>query len=112
MVGLMLTITGKGLDQHRGWRLIQISAFFFILWNLDVVVAHFLDNQIHIVRLENISLEQVRVATDNGSRILAWTYYVLKLDHLLCVPAMILFYKGLSSLVAERRDMASRKDAA
>lgn len=112
MVVLMLTITGRELDRQKGWYLIQLSAFFFILWNLDVIAAHFLDNQLHIVRLENISLEQVRVATDNGSRALAWVYYIMKLDHLLCVPAMYLFFKGLSSLATERRQIADRKDEA
>lgn len=110
MVALIFTITGKELDTQKGWRLIQYSAFFFILWNLDAVAAHFFDNQIHAVKIENISLGRIRVVTENGSPFLAWLYYILKLDHLLCVPAMFFFYRGLSSLVKEQRQMMVRKD--
>ncbi len=110
MVALIFTITGKELDRQKGWRLIQYSAFFFILWNLDAVAAHFFDNQIHAVKIENISLGRIRVVTENGSPFLAWLYYILKLDHLLCVPAMFFFYRGISSLVKEQRQVMVKKD--
>ncbi|MCF6245751.1 MAG: hypothetical protein L3J69_00170 [Desulfobacula sp.] len=110
MVVLIFTITGKGLDKQKGWRLIQYSAFFFILWNLDALTAHFFDNQIQAVKIENISLTQIKVIANNGSTVLAWFYYVLKLDHLLCVPAMFFLYKGLSSLVNEQRQVIKKKD--
>ncbi len=97
MVALIFTITGKELDTQKGWRLIQYSAFFFILWNLDAIAAHFFDNQIHAVKIENISLGRIRVVAENGSPFLAWLYYVLKLDHLLCVPAMFFFTGGFQA---------------
>ncbi len=110
MVVLIFTITGKGLDKQKGWRLIQYSAVFFILWNLDAFTAHFFDNQIQAVKIENISLDRIRVVTNNDSTVLAWVYYVLKLDHLLCVPAMLFLYKGLSSLVSEQRKRMTKKE--
>ncbi len=110
MVALIFTISGKGLDKQKGWRLIQYSAFFFILWNLNTITAHFLDNQIHAVKIENISLTQIKVVTENGSPVLAWVYYFLKLDHFLCVPAMFFLYLGLSSLVGEQRDQTPKKE--
>lgn len=110
MVALLFTITGKGLNTQKGWRLIQYSAFFFILWNLDALTAHFLDNQIYAVTIENISLGQIRVNVQNGSSFLAGVYYLLKLDHLLCVPAMLFLYKGLSHLVTKQQQMMAKKD--
>ena len=110
MVALIFTITGKGLDKQKGWRLIQYSAFFFILWNLDAVAAHFFDNQIHAVEIENLSFGKIRVITNNDSPMLAWFYYVLKLDHLLCVPGMLFLYKGLSILVEDQRRIKAKKD--
>lgn len=110
MVALIFTITGKGLDQQKGWRLIQYSAFFFILWNLDAITAHFFDNQIHAVKIESISLGKMRIITNNDSSLLAWFYYVLKLDHLLCVLAMLFLYRGLTSLVDDQRQMMAKKD--
>ncbi|SDT89919.1 hypothetical protein [Desulfobacula phenolica] len=110
MVTLIFTIKRKGLDKQKGWRLIQYSAFFFIVWNLDVIIAHFLDNQAYAVKIENLSLTRIKVVAQNNSALLAWLYYGLKLDHLLCVPAMILFYKGLSSLVSEHQQQMAKKE--
>jgi len=111
MVVLIFTITDKGLSRQKGWRLIQYSAFFFILWNLDAITAHFFDNQIHAIKIENISFGKIRVITSNDSSVLAWFYYVLKLDHLLCVPAMIFLYKGLSILVGDQKKSLTKQDA-
>ncbi len=107
MVALILTISGKNLGSQKGWRLIQFSAFFFALWNLDTVTAHFLDNQIYVVRIENISLWTLNIVVYNDSQLLGFAYYILKLDHLLCVPAMLLLYKGISSLVNDYKKQIS-----
>ncbi len=109
MVVLIFTVSGKGLDKQKGWRLIQYSAFIFILWNLGTLTAHFIDNQLHIVKIENISMTQIRVIANNNSSILALFYYVLKLDHLLCVPAMFFLYRGFSSLVNEQKHLSKKK---
>ncbi len=110
MVVLMFTLSGKGLDKQKGWRLIRYSAFFFILWNMDAGIAHFLDNQIHVAEIENISFSLMRMKVHNDSPILFWVYYVLKLDHLLAVPAMLLFFKGISCLVEEQQNMPIKKE--
>ncbi len=110
MVALIFTITGKGLDKQKGWRLIQFSAFFFILWNLDTIAAHFFDNQIHAVKIETIAFGKIKITTDNGSSMLAFIYYILKLDHLLCVPAMLFLYKGLSNLVNDQKRIMAKQD--
>ena len=110
MVALIFTLSGKGLDKQKGWRLIQYSAFFFILWNMDAILGHFLDNQIHAVKIENLSFSRMRMEVHNNSSTLYWFYYLLKLDHLLAVPAMLLFYRGLSTLVREQRNLPGRKE--
>jgi hypothetical protein len=110
MVALIFTLSGKGLDKQKGWRLIQYSAFFFILWNLDAVFGHFLDNQIHVVKIENLSFSRMRMEVHNDSSILYGVYYALKLDHLLAVPAMLLFFRGLSTLVKEQQALAVKKE--
>lgn len=99
MVVLIFTIRDKYLDIEPGWRLIQYSAFFFVLWNLDALSAHFLDNQIYIVKTRTLSFRQILIEVEGNSPVLAWAYYLLKLDHLLCVPAMLFLYMGLSKLV-------------
>lgn len=92
---LILTITGKDLNRQKGWRLIQYAAFFFILWNISAFTAHLLDNQIHAVTVSDLSLSEITIMAENGSRLIEIAYYLLKLDHLLCVPAIFLLYRGL-----------------
>ena len=107
MAILIFTINGKELTGGRGWKRIQYSAFLFILWNLDAVCAHFLDNQIHAVSLSLLGDSQVTITARDGSSILAWAYYFPKLDHLLCVPAIWLFYRGLADILASEKPKAT-----
>lgn len=109
MIVLIFTVTGKGLVKEKGWRLIQVSAFFFALWNIDALAVHFLDNQIYAVKLELISFTDVRVITNEDSSLLAYVYYFLKLDHIFCVPAMFFLYRGLSCLLVDQQT-ASEKE--
>ena len=110
MAALVFTIIGKGLDKQQGWRFIQYAAIFFIMWNIGAFAAHFFDNQINIVKIEHIAPYKIKMVTNNDSSILAWIYYALKLDHLLCVPAMFFLYKGLSSLVRAQKQLPENQD--
>jgi len=101
MLILIFSISEKGLGSERGWRLIQYSAFVFVLWNLDAIFAHFLDNQFGMVKIENISLWSIDIVTKSDNFYIAVLYYLLKLDHLLCVPAIFLFFRGLSHLLKD-----------
>jgi hypothetical protein len=105
MVALMFTINSQGLIRQKGWRQIQFGALFFIFWNLDTLVAHFLDNQIEVVRIETLSITQMAVVTQSDSQLLAIIYYFLKMDHLWCVPAMVFLFMGLDSLLKAQREM-------
>ncbi|MCF8075781.1 MAG: hypothetical protein K9K63_11910 [Desulfotignum sp.] len=110
MVGLMFTINIKHMNQQKGWRLIQYAALFFIFWNLDTLTAHFLDNQIEVVRIDTLSFTRMQVVTTSDSSLLAVVYYFLKLDHLWCVPAMAFLYKGLDRLLKDRTPRQGRSE--
>ena len=103
IVALMFTINSQGLIRQKGWRLIQLAALFFIFWNLDTLAAHFLDNQIKVVRIETLSMTRMAIVTQSGSQLLAVIYYLLKMDHLWCVPAMVFLLMGLNSLLKDQR---------
>ncbi len=107
MVVLVFIITGRQLNRDKGWRMIQFSAILFVLWNLDTISAHFFDNQIGAVTVENLSLRQVKISAAAGSEFLVYFYHSLKLDHLFCVPALFLFYRGLTHILA--REKAARE---
>jgi hypothetical protein len=110
MIALIFTITGKNLGNNRGWRLIQYSAFLFVLWNIDALAAHFFDNMICAVHFERLSLWKINIITKSNSTLLAMVYYILKLDHLLCLPAMFLLYKGIQKIVMIEKQKISGKD--
>ena len=109
MIALIFTITGKNLGTKKGWRFIQYSAFLFVLWNIDALAAHFFDNMVNAVYFERLSLLKVNVIAQSNSSLLALAYYILKLDHLLCVPAMFLLYKGLQQLLTIEKEKLSKK---
>jgi hypothetical protein len=101
MVLLIYWLRQAGLVKAPGWRYIQYAALFFILWNVDTFLVHFLDEQIQAVRVENLGDWQIRVVAAGGRNWLATVYYLAKMDHLLCVPAMIFLMLGLRHMLKE-----------
>lgn len=91
----------RKLVKDSGWRFIQYSAFFFILWNMDTFFVHLLDDQLGIIQIKRIGLEYLQINALNGSKSLETLYYIAKLDHLLCVPALFFLYLGLRRLLKE-----------
>ena len=89
----------RNLVREPGWKYIQLAAVLFILWNLNAMAVHFLDEQIQWLQVRTLDEWQISITVIEGSSSLAWIYYILKLDHLLCVPAMVCLYLGLKSLL-------------
>ncbi|HOV86987.1 MAG TPA: hypothetical protein PLM79_11530 [Syntrophobacteraceae bacterium] len=84
---------------QRGWRLIQVSCLLFLVWNGVAILGHWSEEMLPAgVLLGN---------SDWGQRILfqgnpaAYLYFVLKMDHLVCVPAMACLLLGIRSLYRE-----------
>ena len=109
MVLLIYWLRRAGLVKVPGWRYIQYAALFFILWNMDTMLVHFLDEQIQAVRVESLGSWTIRVATAGDRDWLATLYYLSKLDHLLCVPAMVFLLLGLRHMLKEVRPVESGK---
>ncbi len=91
----------RRLVREPGWRCIQYAALFFILWNLDAFAAHFLDEQADILDTLPAGFGRLRIEIGDYPAALAWFYYIAKLDHLLCVPAMLFLYAGLRRLLKD-----------
>ena len=110
MLLLIYWLRQAGLVKMPGWRYIQYAALFFILWNIDTMLVHFLDEQIHAVRVEHIGDWRIRVIATGGDKWLAAVYYLVKLDHLLCVPAMVFLMLGLRHMLKETRPAVPAQD--
>jgi hypothetical protein len=96
---LIYWLRHRRLVRERGWRLIQFAALFFILWNADALVSHYLDDHGELFQVIDAGTWHASVHLVNRSDMLAILYYFVKLDHLLCVPAIILLYCGLRQLL-------------
>jgi hypothetical protein len=98
---LIYWLRDRRLAAHPGWRYIQRAALFFILWNLDAFLAHLLEEQWQLIEVTRLDAWRVNIKAINGQAGLVFLYYLVKLDHLLCVPASLYLYLGLRRLLRE-----------
>lgn len=95
---LIYWLRERNLVVEKAWRSIQYAALFFILWNLDTILAHLFDEQLRLVQVTREGLWTIHIDTGENPRWLGWLYFFLKLDHLLCVPALAFLLLGLRRL--------------
>ena len=101
MLLLIYWLRRAGLVKEPGWRYIQYAALFFTLWNGNAFLVHFLDEQINAIHMEHLDGWQIHITAAGDRTWLAVLYYLIKLDHLLCVPAMICLWMGLRHMLKE-----------
>lgn len=104
---MLYVLHTKPPDTTLSWRSLKLSLLFFLLWNLDLLVIH------HVA-----DLMPADVKADPGglsgdyfvatTPLLHLAYYLGRLDHLLCVPALWFFTSALRQycLVVARRQQS------
>ena len=98
---LIFRLRGKNTRLSSGWRFIQYSALFFILWSLDASAVHFLNEQFNIIQVKTIGPWQINVNDCFDNNLLKVFYYLARMDYLLFMPAFIFLYYGLKHLLKE-----------
>jgi hypothetical protein len=98
---LIYWLRRRNLVRLKAWRYIQYSALLFILWNIDTFGVHLLDEQVDLIRIQRLGDWHLQIDTAANYRHLGFIYYIAKLDHLLCVPALLCLYLGLKRLYHE-----------
>lgn len=101
MALLLYWLRQRNLVIERGWRLIQLAALFFIIWNVDAFLVHILDDRGDLFHTIDAGTWHASIEFDQNVELLAFFYYLGKMDHLWCAPGMILLYFGLRSLLHE-----------
>lgn len=96
---LIFWLRRRGLVTEQGWRFIQYGALFFIAWNLNAFFGHWLEELSGLLITERIGPMQIRITTVEGHGWAGVAFYLAKLDHLLCVPALIFLFLGLRRLL-------------
>ncbi len=109
MWSLEFWLRQRNLTKERGWRYIQIAAVLFIVWNIDAAAVHFLDEYLDILGITKIDLWNIKIDNSQGQDSITILYYLMKLDHLLCVPAMFFLYFGLKTILKNTRTAAGVK---
>ena len=99
MGSLEFWLRQRNLIQERGWKYIQLAAVLFILWNINAATVHFLDEHLDVLGITKLGLWHIQIDSSQGHDSIAILYYLLKLDHLLCVPAMFFLYYGLKTIL-------------
>lgn len=98
---LIYWLRQRNLAKLKAWRYIQYSAMLFILWNIDTFGVHLLDEHADLVQIQRLDNWHLKINTAGGYGCLGFIYYIGKLDHLLCVPALLYLYLGLKRLYCE-----------
>lgn len=98
---LMYWLRATQLTRKPGWRSIRVAALLFFLWSVDAFLVHLLDEQLQLVLPQRRGAWTLQIETVSPGNFLAGVYYLAKLDHLLCVPALFCLYRGLKQLAAE-----------
>lgn len=83
------------LVRIKGWRYIQISCLFFIVWNIMAMSGHVLATRLGQGAFVGTGLQTSLVLRNS---LVPYFYYVLKMDHIVCVPAIVFLYLGLRAL--------------
>jgi hypothetical protein len=97
---LVYWLRERGLTRTGGWRWIQYSAIFFILWNMDAAAVHYLDESDVIQTVKTGGWNHYLRAA-SGHELAGFLYYLGRMDHLLCVPAIVFLYLGLRKLLKQ-----------
>jgi cytosine/uracil/thiamine/allantoin permease len=105
---LIYWLRQRKLVKLKAWRYIQYSAMLFILWNIDTFGVHLLDEQVDLIRIRRLDTWHLQIDTAARYRLLVFIYYIAKLDHLLCVPALLCLYMGLKRLYHENHSTVKK----
>lgn len=98
MVIFIYWVRQRKLILQKGWQYIQYAAIFLILWNINVFIVHLLDEQLELVVVESMGTWIMKISSSAGGWLEVY-YYFSKMDHLLCVPALLLLFIGLRRIV-------------
>lgn len=83
----------SSLPKNQGWQLIALGSILLTAWNLWAFTGHYVTLLIpadSIILPADKRIPHLHIAS--WKEIL---YYVLNMDHLLCVPALLFLYLGL-----------------
>jgi len=96
MLGFAFRIHISRLAKDRAWRFMAIGALLLACWNGWAIIAHIVAKNISADHFL-LNAQGIRTALVMDTPV-SWFYYLLKMDHLICVPALVLIYLALRKM--------------
>jgi hypothetical protein len=99
MASVAWRIRRSALKEQRAWRLMSTAAWLMVAWNIWAFTGHALETFVpgeHLVRVPGTDTPALLVETVRDV-----CYYVLRMDHLLAVPAVLYFYLALRAMLRD-----------
>ena len=109
MIFLVYWLRKNRFVKQKGWRLIQYSGILFALWNIDAMLVHCIDEMLDTSFFigSQVNWSKKLIIKDHPWLII---YYVGRMDHLLCVPAILFLYFGIKQLHEEGQPLVINED--
>jgi hypothetical protein len=96
MFGFACRIRHSRLSTRRAWQLMSVGAVLFGLWNGWAFTGHILDCLVPQADFSRGSAGLLSILNIHSS--LDVLYYLFKMDHLLCIPALIYIFLALRKM--------------
>ena len=101
MLSFTFRIHRFGLNRQPEWRWISKGAWLLAFWNIWAFSGHILELYIPADYVRLLDGELVPSLAISSWREVV--YYLLKMDHLLCVPSVLCFFIGIKIMVKGAR---------
>ncbi len=96
---LLWTLRKRPPGHSAAWRDFRLALIFFLLWNTDAFIVHWLYSRLPDTAFTGQGLMDYRLVGPLTTA--RWVYYLGRFDHLLCVPAMFFLVLSLRRLCRE-----------
>jgi len=97
MASVACRLCRSPLSGDGPWRLMSWGAWLLVAWNFWTFTGHIVE--LFISEEQFLPRERSYPTTFRVDSWISAVYYILKMDHLLCVPALFFFYAGLREML-------------
>ncbi len=108
MVGFAMRIRRSRLADEHAWHFMSIGAILFALWNGWAFLGHILTELIPQTDFSRGSTGLQSILDLHAP--VDVLFYLFKMDHLLCVPALIFIYLALKRMTGQSTDPTAQGD--
>ena len=108
MFGFAFRIRQSRLSKETSWRLMSTGAVLFGLWNGWAFFGHILESLIPLTHFSRGSAGLKSILEVYSS--IDVFYYLFKMDHFICVPALIFIYLALRKMTGQPAASSGNED--